>query len=437
MTFPSECHLFYAPTMLNRSIAPTAYPIELIKFPEVKTTPLANGIEIQSLSLGEQPVFKLEFTVAAGAILAEKAGIASLTSSLMKRGTSHHNATRIHQIFDFYGAFWDIQTNLDTATFVLYGLSKHLHTLLPYVIEIIRDAQFPSDEFEKEIAIEVQKNKLNWQKTAFSASQLMRQALFASDPYGRISTPEVIDAVQLADLREFHAKHWLGTMPQIFLSGQIGDAELDAVAKTFEGLATPERAEAMPFIPSAQAKQAIHEIRENALQSSIRLGQLSMTRHNPDYFKFSILNTLLGGFFGSRLQKNIREDKGFTYGISSSIVPMHRAGYWVVGTDVNNSNVAETCDEIRKEMRRLQQEIVTKEELDLVKNYLMGSFTGELTQAFDIAEKIKVIQIENLPKDFYDQFQRQIIACTSEDLWELANKYLDPTNLQEVIVGGR
>jgi predicted Zn-dependent peptidase len=192
-----------------------------------------------------------------------------------------------------------------------------------------------------------------------------------------------------------------------------------------------------PFAPNETPKAPIHEIRKNAMQSSIRLGMISMTRHHPDYFKFSVLNTVLGGFFGSRLQKNIREEKGFTYGISSSIVPMQRAGYWVVGTDVNNSNVEETCDEIRKEMRKLQQERVGIEELELVKNYLMGSFTGELTQAFDIAEKIKVIQLENLPKDFYDQFQRQIMECTPEDLLELANKYLDPSNLQEVIVGGR
>jgi zinc protease len=437
MTFPTECHLFYKPIMLNRTIAPNAYPIELIKFPEVKTSRLANGLEIQSLSLGEQPVFKLEFSVAAGASLAEKAGIASLTSSLMKRGTSQRNATEIHQIFDYYGAFWDIQTNLDTATFVLYGLSKHLKSLLPYVIEIIQEANFPIDEFEKEIAIEVQKNKLNWQKTAFSASQLLRQQLFSSDAYGRVSTQESIEAIQHVDLLDFHSKHWLGAMPQIFLSGKITEDDLEAVQKTFQGLFTDVAQKLNPFAPNETPKAPIHEFRENAMQSSIRLGMISMTRHHPDYFKFTVLNTVLGGFFGSRLQKNIREEKGFTYGISSSIVPMQRAGYWVVGTDVNNSNVEETCDEIRKEMRKLQQERVGIDELELVKNYLMGSFTGELTQAFDIAEKIKVIQLENLPKDFYDQFQRQIMECTPEDLLELANKYLDPANLQEVIVGGR
>jgi predicted Zn-dependent peptidase len=423
--------------MLNRTIAPAAYPIELIKFPEVRTTSLSNGIDIQSLALGEQAVFKLEFTVAAGASIAEKAGIASITSSLMKRGTTQRDATSMHHLFDYFGAFWDVQTNLDNATFVLYGLSKHLESLLPYVLEIIQEANFPKEEFEKEIAIEVQKNKLNWQKTAFSASQLLRQELFKKDSYGRVSTRESIEAIDHLDLVNFHAKHWLNGTPKIFLSGNIGPSEIEAVQKTFEQISTQPSKLADAYNSIGSKPNVLRDFRENALQSSIRMGMISMTRSNPDYFKFSVLNTLFGGFFGSRLQKNIREEKGFTYGISSSIVPMKRAVYWVVGTDVNNTNVEETCEEIRKEMRRLQNEKVGQEELDLVKNYLMGSFTGELTQAFDIAEKIKVIQLENLPLDFYDQFQAQILKCTSEDLLELANKYLDPTNLQEVIVGGR
>lgn len=425
--------------MLNRTIAPASYPIELIKFPTVTKTSLVNGIEIQSLSLGEQAVFKLEIIVQAGASAADKAGIASLTSSLMKRGTKQRDATAIHQIFDYYGAFWDIQTNLDYATFVLYGLSKHIKSLLPYVLEIIQEASFPTEEFEKEIAIEVQKNKLNWQKTAFSASQLLRSQLFNEDPYGRISTQESLEAIQLGDLVNFHRQYWLGGTPKIFLSGSFSYNQIEAVQKTFENLQTFPVNIKGPNLREDLTKKTnkLREYRENALQSSIRLGMRSITRNHTDYFKFSVLNTILGGFFGSRLQKNIREEKGFTYGISSSIVPMLRAGYWVVGTDVNNDNVDETCEEIRKEMRKLQQEKVSPDELNLVKNYLMGSFTGELTQAFDIAEKIKVIQIENLPFDYYDQFQAQIQACTPEDLLELATKYLDPTNLQVIIVGGR
>jgi predicted Zn-dependent peptidase len=303
------------------------------------------------------------------------------------------------------------------------------------VFEIIQQATFPKEEFDKEIAIEIQKSKLNWQKTAFSASQIFRSQLFPNDPYGRVSNTESLQEITREDLVEFHQTCWLDKQPTIFLSGQISSDAIACVASLVEksskqSITTIER-------PSIISTPAIctHESRENALQCSIRMGQVSMNRQNTDYYKFSVLNTILGGFFGSRLQKNIREEKGFTYGISSSIVPLKRAGYWAVGTDVNKENAAETCSEIRREISELQANLIPSDELEIVKSYLMGSFTGELTQAFDIADKLKVIYLEGLPLDFYDHFQHQIMACTSKDLRELANQYLDPSNLHEVIVG--
>jgi predicted Zn-dependent peptidase len=221
----------------------------------------------------------------------------------------------------------------------------------------------------------------------------------------------------------------------IFLSGQISPKAIACVAayvdKHAQGRVVHQERLAILQTPAI----ITHESRDQALQCSIRMGQVSMNRQHPDYFQFSVLNTILGGFFGSRLQKNIREEKGFTYGISSSIVPLKRAGYWAVGTDVNKENAAETCSEIRKEIRTLQETLIPSDELEIVKSYLMGSFTGELTQAFDIADKLKVIYMEGLAPDFYDQFQHAIMACTAKDLRELANKHLDPSGLHEVIVG--
>jgi predicted Zn-dependent peptidase len=147
------------------------------------------------------------------------------------------------------------------------------------------------------------------------------------------------------------------------------------------------------------------------------------------------MNTVLGGYFGSRLQKNIREDKGFTYGISSSLVPYPRGGYWVVGTDVNGENVEATLAEIKKEIIILQNDLIPSEELDIVKSYLMGSFTGELTQAFDIAEKVRVIQLDGLAPDFYDQFQDSIQNIQAQDIRDMAAKYLNLDLMHEVIVG--
>lgn len=421
--------------MLDRTLAPPAYPIEWIQFPSTKTHTTQNGVPIHSISLGEQPVFKFEYTIPAGASEAQKAGVASLTAMLMKRGTAQHTAQELNQKFDFFGAFWDVQSSLDHATFTVYGLTKHFEALMPLVFEIIQQATFPADEFEKEIAIEIQKSKLNWQKTAFSASQIFRSQLFPNDPYGRVSNAASLQEIMREDLIDFHRTYWLGQQPMIFLSGQISPAAIACVASHVEKSPQGHKVhqERVAILPTPAI--ITHESREQALQCSIRMGQVSMNRQNPDYFQFSVLNTILGGFFGSRLQKNIREEKGYTYGISSSIVPLKRAGYWAVGTDVNKENAAETCSEIRKEMRTLQETLIPSDELEIVKSYLMGSFTGELTQAFDIADKLKVIYLEGLPSDFYDQFQHAIMACTAKDLRELANKHLDPSGLHEVIVG--
>ncbi len=421
--------------MLDRTLAPPAYPIEWIQFPKTNTFTTRQGVHIHSISLGEQPVFKFEYTIQAGTSEANKAGVASLTAMLMKRGTSKHTGQELNQKFDFYGAFWDVQSSLDHATFTVYGLTKHFESLMALVFEIINHATFPADEFDKEIAIEIQKSKLNWQKTAFSASQIFRAQIFPNDPYGRISRAENLLEITRDDLVDFHQRYWLGQQPTLFLSGQISPSEIACVAdyvdKNHRGQIDHEGRVEIIQTPAI----ITHETREQALQCSIRMGQVSMNRQNPDYYKFSVLNTILGGFFGSRLQKNIREEKGFTYGISSSIVPLRRAGYWAVGTDVNKENAAETCSEIRREIRELQANLVPSDELEIVKSYLMGSFTGELTQAFDIADKLKVIYLEGLPLDFYDQFQHAIIACTAKDLRELANKHLDPSGLHEVIVG--
>jgi len=422
--------------MLDRSKAPGAFPIEKIKFPSALKHHLKNGIVVNSVNLGDQPVFKFELSTKAGGIHSEAAGLASLTAQLMKRGTSKHDALHIHQSFDFHGAFWDIQATLDQATFTVYGLVKHFGALMPYVAEMIQMCIFPEDEFQKELEIEIQKNKLNWEKTAYSASQILRNKLFEIDPYGRAATPESLALLELSELTTFYQRTWASQVPSIFLSGKVSNEEIKILESTLGELVFHSKEQLLAQNPTSIAPSSTKEIRADALQSSIRLGVQSINRKSEDYFKFSVLNTLIGGFFGSRLQKNIREEKGFTYGISSSIIPMYRTGYWAVGTDVKNENVTETISEIKKEMTILREELVSEEELSLVKNYLMGSFTGELTQAFDIAEKVKIIELEELDADYYDQFQDQIFSCTPKEIRDLANKYLDPSKLTQVVVGG-
>ena len=421
--------------MLDRSVAPAAFPVEKVLFPKPLHYTLANGIEVWVVSAGEQEVFKFELSTKAGAIHSSLAGLAGMTASLMKRGTSSRTAQEIHQDFDFFGAFWDIQASLDHGTLTVYGLSKHFNSLIPIVTEILQEATFPAEEVEKEIEIERQKTKLNWEKTSYSASQKFRAQVFPNDPYGRFTVAEDFDKLDRQVLINQYKLTWASQKPVIFLSGKISEEQIAYLDQTLGKINYSSSELTIPALSTASNPIKIREEKEGSVQSSIRFGLPAISRKDPDYFHFSVMNTVLGGYFGSRLQKNIREDKGFTYGISSSLAPYPRGGYWVVGTDVNGENVDATLAEIKKEITRLQHELIPQDELEIVQNYLMGSFTGELTQAFDIAEKVRVIQLDGLSPDFYDQFQDSIQNIQAQDIRDMAAKYLNLDLMHEVIVG--
>lgn len=419
------CHLFFiAMITLDRTKAPDYHPLEPIQFLTPEKHILSNGIPLYCISLGDQDVFKLELIFPAGAIYATKPGIASLTAQMLKRGTKTASSLELNEAFDFYGAYWEIQTQLDSASIVVYSLCKHLPKLMPLVLDILENSSINENDFEQEQIIEIQKSKQNWEKTSFAANQYFRNLLFEKDPYGRIAKETDLKAISHRDITSFYQAYWKGSHPTLILSGKITEKEIQSLNDTLGRLNLAEKEQtSIPEFCFEQDK-SLYIAKENALQTSIRFGKIGITRNNPDYFKFTVLNTILGGFFGSRLQKNIREEKGFTYGISSSNVALQRGAYWVVGTDVNKENANQTIEEIQKEIKGLRTELVQEDELQLVKNYLMGNFIGELTQAFEISEKVKIICLENLPNDFYNEFQKQIMSCTSEDLIQLANKYL-------------
>jgi predicted Zn-dependent peptidase len=171
------------------------------------------------------------------------------------------------------------------------------------------------------------------------------------------------------------------------------------------------------------------------MQSSIRIGRRLFKRQHPDFYRMIVANEVLGGYFGSRLMRNIREDKGFTYGISSSIAPMRQEGYWVIGTDVKKEFTQATIDEIEKEINRLQTELVADNELETVKNYLAGEFAGSLHTPFEIADRVRLMVLEGLEADFYSNYIQRLRVVTAADIQTMAQKYWQWDDLQRVIIG--
>lgn len=425
--------------MLDRTINPAFQTIAAINIPPIQVITLSNGIPLYVINVGEQPVIKIEFSFEAGSWQEPQNGVSLFTSKMISEGTSKHSSAEISEYFDKFGSFIESGQGLDRANFVVYGLKKHLPFLLPMVQELLNDAVFPEKEVDTFKNIQQQTLQVNSEKTAFIANKTFRKKVFGDiHPYGNSMTVEAIDSINQGVLVDFYQNYWQRKPHRIFLSGNVGEAEIKLIEQYFGNniISQPPSNKILQDAVLPRTENILID-KEGAMQSSIRMGKQLMTRKHPDFFTMLLLNEVLGGYFGSRLMKNIREEKGLTYGISSNLALFGQAGYFVIGTDVKREFTQQTIDEIHKEIKILQTELIAVDELEVVKNYMVGSFAGSLNTPFDIADRYKVIFSENLPLDFYNNYIPKIQQISDSMLLEAANKYLAVDSLFEIVVGGK
>lgn len=426
--------------ILDRVKSPAFQTIQQVSIPKIESIMLSNGIPVHYISIGEQPVVKLEISFDAGNWYEKQNGVSLYVAKMLGEGTKKYSSSQISAFFDQYGAFIEFGHGLDRANITVYGLTKYLPTLLPMIKEILEDAIFPEDELEKFKKIQLQTLEVNAGKTSFIANKVFRKKVFGDNhSYGNSLDEEAIQAINRDTLLDFYQSFWLGKKPSIFLSGKITESEVNLLEEFFG------KNDVQSIVKDISLNQGEYNLieksvlieKKDSIQSSIRMGKQMMTRKHPDYFKMLVLNETLGGYFGSRLMSNIREEKGLTYGISSNIAPFSKAGYFVVGTDVKKENTQQTIDEIYKEINILQRELIKDVELEVVKNYMIGSFAGSLNTPFDILDRYKVILSEELPLDFYDCYIQNIQAINAEMVLEVANQHLAIDSLVEIVVGGK
>lgn len=425
--------------MLDRTISPDFQTITSINIPPVQVITLSNGIPLYVVNVGEQPVIKVEFSFEAGNWQEPQNGVSLFTAKMISEGTSKHSSSEISEYFDKFGSFIESGQGLDRANFVVYGLKKHLPSLLPMVQELLTEAIFPEKELETIKNIQLQTLQVNSEKTAFIANKTFRKKVFGDiHPYGNSMTEEAIVGINQNSLIEFYKNYWQGKPYRIYLSGSVGEEEIKLIEQHFGSQKISQLIDNQIFTNNIISKgESIVINKEGTMQSSIRMGKQLMTRKHPDFFTMLLLNEILGGYFGSRLMKNIREEKGLTYGISSNLALFGQAGYFVIGTDVKREFTQQTIDEIHKEIKILQTELISGSELEVVKNYMVGSFAGSLNTPFDIIDRYKVIFSENLPLNFYRNYIPNIGQISDIMLLEAANKYLDIDSLFEIVVGGK
>ncbi|HVX27715.1 MAG TPA: pitrilysin family protein [Parafilimonas sp.] len=425
--------------MLNRKMPPAI--VDAVDFnlhlKPYKYFTLANNIPVYAIDAPEQEVVLIEWLFYAGNCYEEKNIVAAAANYLLKNGTRRKSAFAINAHFEFYGSYLNRHAHHETASLSLHSLSKYLPELLPVVTELLTDSIYP----EEELAIYKQNQKqgleVNLKKCDFVANRLIDENLFGfNHPYGRYSSIADFDNLLRDDLIKFYDDHYINGKCALFVAGKLPSNIEELLNKNFGSLSLNKK-ELLPINytshPSTTKKQNLIND-ENGVQSAIRIARHFPNRHHPDFIKVQVLNNIFGGYFGSRLMSNIREDKGYTYGIHSYLENHIHESAWMISTEAGRDVAEATIKEVYNEMKRLRDEPVDEQELHLVRNYMIGSILGDIDGAFQIIARWKNYILNNLSQDYFNNSISTIKKITSKELQELANKYLQPDDFYELTV---
>jgi predicted Zn-dependent peptidase len=428
--------------MLDRTVAPPVQPLARVTLPAADVFTLPSGARLHVLANDAQPVVRLQAVFRAGKTAEPQPGLASLTARMLLEGTTTRTARQIADEVAFYGASLECDAGLDRSTLTLYCLTRHLPALLPLVTDVLTNPAFPAAELAQLKTRTIQNVSVERQKTSFLASERFNELMFGSDtPYGRPFDSTSYQALTVEQAQAFHRAAYAFGNAEVFLCGDVA-AERELVAAAFSATpATGAGPVPVPFSNGASATAKETAVPANrvdvagSLQASLRLGRAWPSPTHPDTHRLKLLVNVFGGYFGSRLMRNIREDKGLTYGIYASVSPRELGTLLMIGTDVKGESADFAVSEIEMEMRRLQTELIPADELETVKNYILGKFANELSTVFEQCDKYKNTVFLGLPASYYTDFVQQTEAADAETLRELAKQYLNPEELQVVIAG--
>lgn len=419
-----------------RSNPPKIFTIDDLVLPPPKVVRLKNGIPVYVVSSGDLDVLKLEIVFRAGRPFEDKqlAGIA--TSSLLQEGTKNYDSATIAELFDYYGATLTRSVQLDTSNIVVYTIGRHFKHLMPVISELLSAPVFPEKELKTYINRNLQRLKVNLAKADVVAYRELTKSIFGADhPYGYNSTAKAYKALKREDIVDHFERHYHAGNCVVFLSGKVDDEVIELLDLHLSPVLATSSFEEPTLPPVPESGGTLQIAKKGGAQSAIRYGVHLFPRRHRDYAGFSVLNMILGGYFGSRLMRNIREEKGYTYSIFSSIEMMNYDGCFEINTEVGNEFALATEREIEFELERLRQDLVAPEELDMVRNYMLGTMLNQLDGPFHVAETIKSAILEEASRTDWELMLGTIRSITPQQIRELAQTYLAPENIWKVRVG--
>ena len=422
--------------MIDRALAPVYGEVENIELIRAKPLVLANGLKLFSIDGGEQDLVRIEFIFSNSNYDPAKPLQTFATNTMLNDGTSELSSTQIADKIDYYGAFLQTEYANDHSTVILFTLNKHLANTLPIVKAIISDSIFPQVELDTLIRNQKQKLSVSLEKNDFLSRKTFSHVLFGDTLYGYDIAATDYDKLSRDQLNTYFKLAYQPKNCTVIISGKVNEDTITLIDKYFGtdwDNSIDIKQNEFKFTMGSGQEHFLE--RADALQSAIRIGQVSINRKHADFPGLQVLNTILGGYFGSRLMANIREDKGFTYGIGSALVSLKNTGYFFIASEVGAEVCSATLTEIEKEITLLKEQPVTEGELALVRNYMLGSMLGSLENALSHADKFKNVYFSGLDYDYYKNYINTVRNIGPAEVQALANQYLNFNSFEKVIVG--
>lgn len=418
-------------------VQPPVSPFEPEIFTEVKRINLENGIPVFLIEAGTEEVMRFEFVFRAGAVKETLSLVSGTTNMMLTEGSDIHTSEELNSILDYYGIFLNLSAEKDTAGIIMFSLSRQIEKGLELASEILFRPAFPEKELKQLMKKRLRWYQVNREKVQNLAMDQFFESIFgALHPYGRQPKEPDFEIISPSLLRDFHSRYYNPSDLTIIVSGRLHSQTVEFLNKYFGLIQSGDfQVEELQDKISGDTRKKIKIKKQGAVQTAVRIGSSTITRTNPDYPGLKFLNSLLGGYFGSRLMRNIREEKGLTYGIHSGVSSYRLSGFKVISTEVGSANVQLAIDEIYREIERLQTEPVKPGEIEVVRNYISGELVRMFDGPFALAESFKAVWEFGLDFSYYGRLAETVKTITPEEIMRLAKTYYNIDDLYEIIAG--
>jgi predicted Zn-dependent peptidase len=413
---------------------------------------LDNGVKVYGYFDNSIDLIRLEFLFEAGSIHFENPLVAQACVSMLTKGTASKTGEQVAEAFDYYGAYIDKLSDKDLTSFTVHGLSRNLEALVELCDEIFSTSIFSQNELDIYCQKIYQKFLISKQKvTDVSRRELLKNVFGSENPYGRSATDDDFKNVHREDLLKFFNERIASGPTSIVIAGGFNEDIVKMLNKYF-GIKQP-LAMSVSALPSApMSNDCIFIDMPSAVQSSLRMGRVApiplaaaagsaavgsaaVGSVSEDFCSLKTLDFIFGGYFGSRLSKNIREEKGYTYGISSYIISMRGAGLWQISSEIKKGSAKKVLKEIDREKEKLCNELISDKELTLVKNCFWGDLLRAMDGVFDKADKKRFLINLSIDETHYVNLWNTVQSATPEQVRTTAQHYFVTDNFVKIIVG--